>query len=439
MNANSTLYPYFLKHPHICTDSRKVEKGDFFFALSGPRFDGNAFALQALRDGAACAVVSDEELVRKDNRCLYVPDTLVALQELAHTHRMHFDIPVIAITGTNGKTTTKELTRSVLAQKYAVLSTEGNLNNHIGVPLTLLRLTEEHEIALVEMGASGAGEIELLASIAHPTAGLITNVGKAHLEGFGSIEGVLEAKSELPEFLKAHGGTYFLNADDPRLFAKWASFAAITYGLDKDKHPDLSGVILRDHPFLELCVFTAEEPIEILTHLTGKYNYQNVLAATAVGLHFGIRPEQIKTAVEGYHPSNSRSQVIEWSDGITVIMDAYNANPSSMMAALKNLAELSLPRKIAILGDMLELGTASEAEHTAVVEWLKSEPEITPYLCGKEFRKAGEGTFPVYETSDDLVSHLSDIRIPAGSCILIKGSRGIALEKVLSALRELYQ
>ena len=439
MESSSQLYPYYLEHPHVSTDSRKIAEGDLFFALSGPKFDGNAFALQALADGASYAVVSSKELAEREPRCLFVPDTLVALQELARTHRAHLDIPVIGITGTNGKTTTKELTKAVLSRKYNLLATEGNLNNHIGVPLTVLRITKEHEMALVEMGASAPGEIAFLCSIARPTHGLITNVGKAHLEGFGSVEGVLRTKSELPSYLKEHGGYYFLNSDDARLFAKWAAFAGMRYGTDGAKGPVLSCSILRDHPFLGIRIETPKGVFEAETHLTGRYNYQNVLAATSIGLHFDVPISEIKEAVEAYRPSNSRSQVIEWRDGVTVIMDAYNANPSSMIAALGNLAELSSEPKIAILGDMLELGTASVEEHTVLIDWLIRHETISPYLVGGEFAKASNGRFPSYDTSESLVSRLSELEVKPGATILIKGSRGIALEKVLSALEANYK
>ena len=438
MEAHSELYSYFLKHPHVCTDSRRVEEGDLFFALSGPRFDGNAFALSALEKGAAYAVVSDKELAEGDDRCIYVPDTLAALQDLARTHRDRFDIPVIAITGTNGKTTTKELTRAVLSRKYRLLATEGNLNNHIGVPLTLLRLTEEHQMALIEMGASAPGEIAFLCSIAHPTAGLITNIGKAHLEGFGSVEGILRTKSELPDYLQAHGGFYFLNVDDHRLFKKWADFASLRYGIDPEREPDVTCDLLRDHPYLEVALRDGAESVPAATRLTGRYNYQNILAAAAVGMHYGVSLVQAKAAIEAYRPSNSRSQVIEWREGVTVIMDAYNANPSSMMAALTNLAALEAPHKAAILGDMLELGKASEAEHAAIVGWLREHPDIKAVLCGREFVRAADGAYPAYETAEELAARLSALPLPSGACLLIKGSRGIALEKVLEALEKIY-
>lgn len=436
MTADSPLYPYFRAHPHVTTDSRKVEPGDLFFALSGPHFDGNTFAKCALEAGASYAVVSSPEIAEQDSRYLYVPDTLQALQELAHTHRRHFNIPVIAITGTNGKTTTKELSKSVLSQKYRLLATEGNLNNHIGVPLTLLRLTDEHEIALVEMGASSRGEIALLAQIAAPTVGLITNVGKAHLEGFGSIDGVLEAKSELPEYLREHDGVFFLNADDDRLFRRWSSFALMKYGIKADRDPVVTASILSDHPFLEMAVSKdGEELFLSSTHLTGRYNYQNVLAATTLGLHFGVPHNAIIEAIESYFPSNSRSQVIECNGDVTVIMDAYNANPSSMLVALENLSALSSSHKVAILGEMLELGASSESEHRAILEWLSGHTDISAYLCGKEFVKVAEGKYPVSPDVNELVSHLSGLSFPPGTTLLIKGSRGVALENVLPVIR----
>ena len=439
MDEAAFLYPYYLAHPHVCTDSRQVEKGDLFFALSGPRFDGNAFALSALDAGASYAVVSSKEIAGSDDRCLYVPDTLLALQALARHHRMQLDLPVMAITGTNGKTTTKELTKAVLSRKYRLLATEGNLNNHIGVPLTLLRLTKEHEMALVEMGASAPGEIAFLCDIARPTAGLITNVGKAHLEGFGSIEGVLKTKSELPDFLSSNDGDFFLNADDPRLFDKWSFFARMCYGIQKEKEPDVTCEILSDHPYLRLEIIGKEGHQTVNTHLTGRYNYQNVLAASSVGLHFGVRLTDIRSAIESYYPSNSRSQVITFERGITVVMDAYNANPSSMMAALTNLDSLEADTKIAILGDMLELGEASESEHRVITEWLEKHPDIRPYLCGEAFQQAAGDRFQVFPDSGELASAVAGIDLPDGACILIKGSRGIALESVLTTIQERFK
>lgn len=433
------LYRYFLHHPNICTDNRKVQPGDLFFALVGDKHDGNDYAALALEAGAAYAVVSRPELAQQDERYLYVPDTLRALQELAYTHRMNFTGPVIAITGTNGKTTTKELCDLVLKQKYEVLATEGNLNNHIGVPLTLLRLRPEHEVAIIEMGASAKGEIKLLAAIAQPTAGLITNIGKAHLEGFGSIEGVMEAKSELPEQLQKTGGDFFLNDDDERLRARWSDFARLKYGSHHSvDHPlDLLGKVLIDQPHLTVLVTGMGTQEMIPTSLTGRYNYQNVLAAATVGLYMGVPIANIRNAIASYAPNNNRSQIEQLHREINVIMDAYNANPTSMHEALENLSEAPEQHKYAILGDMLELGNATEEEHQAVLQWLRRHPEISALLCGKAFGALAPEEYPCFGTVEELIQHLQELRIPDDSCILVKGSRSIRLEKVFPALEDL--
>ncbi len=433
------LYRYFLHHPNVCTDNRRVQKGDLFFALVGPNHDGNDYAQAALDAGAAYAVVSRKELAQQDERYLYVPDTLRALQELAYTHRMTFHGPVIAITGTNGKTTTKELCHVVLNQKYNVLATEGNLNNHIGVPLTLLRLRPEHEVAIIEMGASAKGEIRLLSAIAQPTAGLITNIGKAHLEGFGSVEGVLEAKSELPEQLRKTGGDFFLNDDDDRLRERWSDFARLKYGSHHsvEHRLDVVGRILIDQPHLTVLVSGMGAQDMVPTSLTGKYNYQNVLAAATVGLYLGVPMADIRNAIESYAPSNNRSQIEQLHREINVIMDAYNANPSSMHEALENLAKAPEQHKYAILGDMLELGVATAEEHRAILAWLRQHPAIHALLCGHAFSALAPEEYPCFADVDELVSYLKGQKIPDDSCILVKGSRSIRLERVFSTLEEL--
>lgn len=434
----SMLYRHFLAYPSVCTDSRSVKDGDIFFALSGPSFDGNDFALSALEKGAAYAVVSRPELAEQNERCLLVKDTLRALQELAYTHRMNLDIPVIAITGTNGKTTTKELCHMVLNQKYVTLATEGNLNNHIGVPLTLLKLKQEHEVALIEMGASGSGEIKLLCGIAQPTAGLITNIGKAHLEGFGSIEGVLSAKSELPEFLTAKGAPFFLNNDDPLLGRRWSDRAKVRYGTtESDPGLDVTGHIEQDQPFLKMTCYTHGTPMTISTHLTGRYNYQNILAAVAVGTFMGVPTDNIKNAIEGYVPTNNRSQVVRLHREINVIMDAYNANPSSMKVALENLCMSPESHKIAILGDMKELGDASREEHAALVDWLKEHPEVHPLLCGGSFFEVAPEDWNAFENNATLLAYLQSMDMEDDTVVLVKGSRRMCLEKCLPLLEEI--
>lgn len=431
------LYRHFTAHPSVCTDSRALQRGDIFFALSGPSFDGNDFALQALNQGAAYAVVSRPELAEQDDRCLLVKDTLRALQELAYTHRMNLDMPVIAITGTNGKTTTKELCHIVLNQKYNVLATEGNLNNHIGVPLTLLKITKQHGIALIEMGASGPDEIKLLSSIAQPTAGLITNIGKAHLEGFGSIEGVLSAKSELPEHLVDRGKPFFLNNDDLMLRGRWQDKAAVKYGTEgSDVSLDVMGRVESDQPFLTMICRANGMQETIETRLTGRYNYQNVLAAVTVGTYFGVDAKDIKNAIEGYAPTNNRSQVVRLHRDINVIMDAYNANPSSMKVALENLSLAPEERKMAILGDMKELGAASREEHQALVSWLNEHPEIAPILCGVSFKEVAPSDWCTFEETSELLEYLKSLNLPDDMAILVKGSRRMALEKCLTILEE---
>lgn len=434
MNTLHKLYKIYSEHPSISTDSRKVKEGDIFFALSGPTFDGNNFALTALAQGAVCAVVSRPELSEADERCLLVPDTLQALQELAHYHRQQLNIPVVAITGTNGKTTTKELTATLLAERYQVLATEGNLNNHIGVPLTLLRIRPEHEVAIVEMGASGKGEIAQLCEIAEPTVGLITNIGRAHLEGFGSQEGILEAKSELPEYLLSHGGTFFLNLDDPLLRSRWESATNATYSKSGGR---VRIGVKATEPTLSFELEKGNESVAVQTHLVGLYNIENILAALHLADYLGISLQEMKSGMEGYTPSNNRSQLVELGHGSHLILDAYNANPSSMHVALEGLAKWQAPHKLAILGDMRELGEASQEEHSSVVHWLKGHPEVTPILVGHHFQEAAEGLFTTLPDVEALIIHLKGLSLEPETIILLKGSRGIALEKAVPALKQI--
>ena len=418
MNTQA-LYDIFLHSAGVNTDTRSIQPGQLFIALKGENFDGNAFALQALEAGACHAVVSDS-VPFDDERLTKVPDTLAALQELAAWHRRQLEIPVIGLTGTNGKTTTKELIKTVLGAKYRVAATEGNLNNDIGVPLTVLKIGADAEIAIVEMGASHPEDLKPLLAVARPTHGLITNVGKAHLLGFGSFEGVKHAKGLLYDWLKAHEGVAFANADDEKLQEMlWErELGCIPYGLD--------GIQVSSTPFLRL---EWADGRALDTRLVGAYNACNVLAALKIGWFFGVPEEAALEAVAAYTPSNNRSQLVQTGSN-TVIVDAYNANPSSMAVALDNLA-LCTGRKVALLGDMRELGADSGAEHKKIVGRLKG---VEAFLVGEEFTREAAGSgIPCFATSDDLAAHLREH--PLKDCIvLVKGSRGTRMEKVIPSL-----
>ena len=432
-----SLYKVFLEHPSICTDSRQVEQGDFFVALPGERVDGNTFAEAALERGAAVALVSDPSLAERDERCIYTEDTLLALQQLAKRHRESFKIPIIAITGSNGKTTTKELCAVVLSQRYKVLYTEGNFNNHLGMPLTLLRLNDEHEIAVVEIGINHPGEMAPLADIARPTHALITGIGKAHLEGFGSLEGTLREKSILAEKAYESGGVVFLNLDDPLLRERWSDKAQVTYGLadgSYDREPDFKATILREQPYLSLRISCSLGEQDIATHLVGRYNYHNVLAAFAVGVTFGLTMPTIANAIESYTPTNDRSQVVRLPRHISLIMDAYNANPSSMRAAIENLFTAPEPAKFAILGDMLELGDVSDEEHMEIMRLMESEPEITTLYVGETFCRLASPETMAFRDIEGLRSFLEVIDVPDESVWLLKGSHRIGLDRLKDTL-----
>lgn len=421
------LHGRFLTCNGSSTDTRTIGAGSMFFALKGPSFDANAFAGDALGKGAKYAVVDDPSVIT-DDRFLLVPEVLQALQQLATHHRRTFSIPVIGITGTNGKTTTKELVHAVLSADRRTLATSGNLNNHIGVPLTLLRMNADHRIAIIEMGANKPGDIAELATIAEPTHGLITNIGKAHLEGFGSYEGVIRTKTELYSFIKAHAGSLLVNADDVLLMSKSADQQRITYG--RSAEADSSGNVNGSGPFLEI-VFagTDERAYHVTTKLIGAYNLPNVLAAVAVGQHFGVPDEVIAEALSSYTPSNNRSQFTDTGRN-QLVLDAYNANPTSMAAALENFAAMQSDRpKLVIIGDMLELGAESAKEHAAIVE-LVNKLKLDAYFVGKEFEKATPNAVP---SVTDLNERIAGAPIN-GRLILVKGSRGIKLETVVPSL-----
>ena len=419
------LYSLFQAHSVITTDTRHCPEGSLFFALRGERFDGNAFAQQALQAGCAFAVV-DDPAVGGDERLLHVPDVLTTLQQLAALHRRTLGTPIVQITGTNGKTTTKELTAAVLARKFDLLCTQGNFNNHIGVPKTLLQLRPHHQMAVIETGANHPGEIALLTDLVQPECGLITNVGMAHLEGFGSFEGVMRTKGELYDYLRHKpGGFIFLHADNEHLCRMAGSLPAVRYGLPgHDCYTE--GEVLDCTPFLRLRFRTQGGAWhEVQTHLIGAYNVANVLAAAAVGAHFGVPDVDIAEALAAYEPTNNRS---EWmrTQRNELIVDAYNANPTSMQAALDNFALIAHDHKMAILGEMRELGTASDEAHRAVAAQAASLHCEEVWLVGEAFRAhaAGARWFP---SVAEVKAALEAEGAPTGRLILVKGSNGTRL------------
>ena len=428
MTTIESLYDIYKRCTVVTTDSRNCPQGSLFFALRGATFDGNRFAAQALEAGSAYAVVDDASVV-KDDRYLLVDNVLRALQELARFHRRTLGLPVIAITGTNGKTTTKELTAACLATTYDILATEGNLNNAIGVPLTLLRLRASHRIAVVEMGASHPGDIRELVDIAEPDYGIITNVGKAHLQGFGSFEGVVATKCELYDFLRRRGGKVFLHGENAHLSARVQGLETITYGTTEGQF--VSGQLTACSPYLSFAFTHDGHTSAVDTHLIGGYNLYNALAAATIALYFGVPQEKIAAAVAAYEPQNRRSQLMKTARN-TLIVDAYNANPTSMAAALDNFFAMTLPHKVVILGDMGELGADSREEHRKIVARLRDVRDVRVLLAGKEFSAVGEA-FTCFPDTDALVAYLQANPL-SDSTVLIKGSRSMRLEKCLNCL-----
>ena len=426
------LYAIYEQHPVITTDSRECPEGSIFIALKGDSFDGNQFAASALEKGCAVAIVDDEQVYNNykgEGQMVLVPNALQAYKDMAREHRRRFDIPVIGITGTNGKTTTKELVRAVIAERYDEMATEGNFNNDVGVPKTLFRLSVQSEIAIIEMGASHPGDIKTLAETAEPTCGLITNVGKAHLQGFGSLEGVIRTKGELYDFLATQpDSVIFINADNEHLMGILPQgVKAECYTQDENKAgASVYGQIIACDPFLRLRWRAGEggEWHEVTTHLIGSYNLDNVLAAVTVGLHFEVTPEQICHALENYVPSNNRSQLTE-TEHNHLIVDAYNANPTSMAAALDNFCLMDVAPKMAILGEMRELGDSSAEEHRRVVERLKNCPFDEVWLVGQEFKDI-DCPFRKFDDVEQVKAAIAATR-PEGHYILIKGSNGTRL------------
>lgn len=429
MNTEA-LYALYKEHSLVTTDSRKCPEGSIFFALKGETFDGNNYALQALEKGCAFAVVDNPDVAKQDERLILVPDVLAALQELAAYHRKAWGKTVLQITGTNGKTTTKELISAVLSEGKNVLYTEGNLNNHIGVPLTLLRIKPEHDIAVIETGANHPGEIADLCRIVEADFGLITNVGRAHLEGFGSFEGVKQTKGELYDDLRARSKKIFLNAFDEDLLQMAQERGFILW---EDALPYVEGRVSEATPFVEM-QWRAEDDAPwhtVKTNLIGAYNIANLRAAVTIGLHFGITPQQINHALEAYKPTNSRSELREVGSN-RLIIDAYNANPSSMKAALTNFSFFGDKHKMVILGDMRELGAESLEEHRRIAKQLQDMELERIWLVGSEFAKAAEEGMRVFKDVEEVKAALKAEPI-SDSTILIKGSNGTKLYQLPEA------
>ena len=422
------IYNIFKKHPVVCTDTRVIEKDCLFFALKGDNFDGNKFSDEALQKGAAYAVVDDKRYAIGE-RIILVDDVLTCLQELAALHRSVFKFPVLGITGSNGKTTTKELLNAILSTQYSVHATSGNFNNHIGVPLTLLKQRPEHNLMIIEMGANAIGEIAMLCNICDPDIGMITNIGKAHLKGFGSFEGVKKAKLELYNHIAKKKGLVFVNAEDELLMDASETIDRRTYGGDL---ANVKGSYEVDEKGCVRVLLQSDKGvIGFSTNLFGSYNYQNVIASISVGLHFGIEIENIKSALRSYLPKNNRSQLLNTKNN-HVILDAYNANPTSMQLAIRSFAELEVEKKMLVLGDMLELGETSQKEHQTVVRLIEQLEFETVFLIGPEFC-ATNNKFVTFNDIDEFSEHIK-ILAPKGCNILMKGSRGIGIEKSLDAL-----
>ena len=422
------LYDLFIHNPQITTDSRNCPKGSIFFALKGDKFDGNQYAGKALASGCVYAVIDNPDYYIGE-RTILVDNVLKTLQQLAHHHRKVLGLPIIGITGTNGKTTTKELLAAVLSTKFNLLYTEGNFNNHIGVPLTLLRLTHDHEMAVIEMGASHPGDIKELVDIVHPNYGIITNVGRAHLEGFGSFEGVIRTKGELYDYIRRSKGKIFIKKENEYLQSIAKGIEQITYGNGDDAFA--SGQVVSCDPFLVFNWKQQGKLHTVETHMIGSYNLDNVLAAVAVGRFFKIPAERISRAIAAYEPTNNRSQ-FKKTDNNELIIDAYNANPSSMKVALDNFITMPVQPKAIILGDMRELGPTSNELHAEVVEQVKKGQFDKVFLCGEHFSKVGK-EFSPFATTEAMTEELR--RQPLkGYHILIKGSHSMGLEKLVDIL-----
>ena len=426
MNIPS-LYELYLRNPSVQTDTRKLQPGDLFFALKGDNFNGNKFAQQAIDAGAALAVI-DEAAYAIEGKTLLVDDVLTALQELAKYHRQQFSIPFIAITGSNGKTTTKELVHAVLSRKYKTATTEGNLNNHIGIPLTILKIKADAELAVIEMGANHQGEIAGYCTYALPDYGIITNCGKAHLEGFGGVEGVRKGKGELYDWLREHDGTAFVMWDYDYLRDMSQGLSnIITYGTTD---ASIEGHTIKSEPFLEVSITNGASTGIIHSQLVGDYNLPNILLAVTIGKHFGVPDDDIRNAIEAYQPSNSRSQLIKVGSN-QIILDAYNANPSSMKLAIENFARLAAPHKVLMLGAMAELGAESLAEHRLIIELIGKFKWKEVVLVGGDFLKL-QHPWISFASSSEAKQWYLDQQFEE-THLLVKGSRSMKMEKILEA------
>lgn len=429
----SALYQIYLNCSAVTTDSRNCPEGSLFIALKGESFNGNAFATQALHDGCAYAVIDEAKYAVKDDaRYILVDDCLKTLQQLANYHRRQLRTRIIGITGTNGKTTTKELIAAVLSQSYNVLYTLGNLNNHIGVPMTLLRLKAEHDLAVIEMGANHPGEIKFLADMAEPDYGIITNVGKAHLEGFGSFEGVINTKGELYDYLrKKEDSIIFIHQDNPYLMNIASGLHQIPYGSNDTLY--VNGHVTGNSPYLTFEWKTGEESerYTVQTQLIGEYNFANALAAVTIGHYFDVDAHKINEALSNYTPQNNRSQLKKTADN-TLIIDAYNANPTSMMAALENFERMNVEHKMLILGDMRELGEESNAEHQKIVDFIRMCGFKEVILVGEQFASTLH-SYPTFANALEVIKVLQNQK-PTNCTILIKGSNGIKLSTIVDYL-----
>lgn len=424
------LYAIYTQYPIVTTDTRNCIKDSIFFALKGSNFNGNEYAKKALELGCKYAIIDEPEFVDNSENIILVDDCLKTLQLLARYHRDQFKIPVIGITGTNGKTTTKELITAVLSEEFKVLSTEGNLNNHIGVPLTLLRLNQQHEIAIIEMGANHVGEIAMLAHIANPNFGLITNVGKAHIEGFGSFANIVKTKGELYDFIRnRHEGKVFVDYDNPYLIEMSQDLTSIYYGLEDDLF--VTGRVENNTPYLSFSWKFSQNYHIVHSNLIGEYNLPNILASVAVGKYFGVKTQKIIQAIEGYNPTNLRSQLRK-TDRNTLIVDTYNANPTSMNAALSNFSKMNVDNKVLILGDMLELGAEAGMEHQKIVDLIEQNNIGEAYLIGEHFYDT-KTSFQKYKTLPSFEEFLRENTF-SDKFILIKGSRGLKLERCIDLL-----
>ena len=422
------IHELFLTCTKVSIDTRKIEPNSFFVALKGDRFDANTFAAEALKKGAAYVIIDNSDYYI-DHRTILVENSLVALQELAKFHRNYLKLPIIALTGSNGKTTTKELINVVLSKKFTTVATVGNLNNHIGVPLTLLSFTSKTEIGIVEMGANHQKEIEFLCEIAQPDYGYITNFGKAHLEGFGGVEGVIKGKSEMYSYLKSNQKKVFVNLDDAIQNDKTAGFNRITFS-QKDEKATVFIKSVSANPFVKIEALG----VVIDSHLIGLYNANNINAAITIGVHFGVLVNDIKDAIESYVPENNRSQLMTKGSN-EIILDAYNANPSSMKVALENFIQLGKTNQMVVVGDMYELGVESLAEHKEIVRFLSDHSSFECHFVGKDFfaNAVDNERFHFYSSFEDFARYLASNRIE-NKMLLIKGSRGMALERTLDYL-----